>query len=117
MTKMAKKLIYVASPYSNPDERVRRENYLIVTKIVADLVSRGYVAISPITYGHVLLEHAKMPTDWEFWNDFCLTLLEKCDRMLVCNTMSGWDKSKGVAEEIKYARKMGIKIEYLKPIK
>jgi len=108
-------LVYLASPYSHPDDRVRHENYLIVTKIAADLVSRGHVVISPITYGHVLLDHAKMPTDWEFWENFCLTLLEKCDKILVCNTMVGWEKSRGVAQEIKYAEENNIKIEYIKP--
>jgi hypothetical protein len=115
--KKGSKLVYLASPYSHPDDTVRHENYLIVTKIAADLVSRGHVVISPITYGHVLLDHAKMPSDWEFWNNFCITLLEKCDKILVCNTMFGWDKSRGVAEEIKYAEENGIEIEYLNPKK
>lgn len=114
--KKNKKLIYIGSPYSHQDERVRHENYLKVTKIAAHIVSTGQVAISPITYGHVLLDHAKMPSDWEFWSDFCLTLLSKCDKILVCNTMAGWDKSKGLAEEIEYAKQNGIEIEYLAPI-
>ncbi len=107
------KLIYLASPYSHPEDSVRHENYLIVTKIAADLVSRGHVAISPITYGHMLLEHAKMPTDWEFWENFCITLLEKCEKIIVCNNMVGWDKSRGVAAEIEFAKNNGIEIEYL----
>ena len=106
-TKMAKKLIYIASPYTSPDERVRHENYLIVTKIAGDLVSRGAVAISPITYGHVI-------ADWNFWMDFCLVLLAKCDEILVCNTMVGWKESRGVTAEIEFAKKNGIKITYLK---
>lgn len=114
MTKMGKKLVYIASPYSNPDDRVRYENYLIVTKIASDLVSKGIIAISPITYGHVLSEHSKMPTDWEFWENFCISLLEKCDEILICNTMSGWEESRGVRAEIEFAKKMGIKIKYLK---
>jgi hypothetical protein len=107
------KLIYLASPYSHPEDSVRHENYLIVTKIAADLVSRGYVAISPITYGHMLLEHAKMPTDWEFWENFCITLLKKCEKIIVCNNMVGWDKSRGVSAEIEFAKNNGIEIEYL----
>ena len=107
------KLVYIASPYSNPDDRVRHENYLIVTKIAADLVSRGHVAISPITYGHMLLEHASMPTDWEFWENFCITLLRKCEKMIVCNSMVGWNNSRGVAAEIEFAKQNGIEIEYL----
>ncbi len=113
---MAKELIYIASPYTNSDARVRMENYLIVTKIAGDLVSRGAIAVSPITYGHTLAEHTKMPTDWDFWMDFCLVLLAKCDKILVCNTMVGWEESRGVAAEIEFAKQKGIKIEYLKPL-
>jgi hypothetical protein len=112
--KKLKELVYIASPYSHPDERVRHENYLIVTKIAGDLVSRGMAAISPITYGHVIADYTPMPTDWNFWMDFCLALLVKCDRILVCNTIHGWENSRGVAAEIEFAKQNGIKIEYLK---
>jgi hypothetical protein len=114
--KTDKELIYIASPYTNPDSIIRIQNYLDVTKIAADLVSVGHVAISPITYGHVLAECKEMPTDWEFWMDFCLALLNKCDKLLVCNTIPGWENSKGVAAEIEFAKQNGIKVEYLKPL-
>lgn len=114
--KTNKKLIYIASPYTNSDNSIRIQNYIEVTKIAADLVLEGHVAISPITYGHVLSECKEMPTDWVFWMDFCLVLLAKCDKILVCNTISGWENSKGVAAEIKFAKQKGIKVEYLKPL-
>ena len=111
-----KKLVYIASPYSHDDDRVRYENYLKVTKIASKVVSSGSVAISPITYGHIIAEHSEMPTDWNFWSDFCLTLLSRCDTILVCNNMVGWDKSRGVKEEIEFAKNNGIKVEYLNNI-
>jgi hypothetical protein len=114
--KTDKELIYIASPYTNPNSIIRIQNYLDVTKIAADLVSVGHVAISPITYGHVLAECKEMPTDWEFWMDFCLVLLNKCDKLLVCNTIPGWENSKGVSAEIEFAKQNGIKVEYLKPL-
>ena len=114
--KTDKKLIYIASPYTNPEDSIRIQNYTDVTKIAADLVAEGHIAISPITYGHVLSECKKMPTDWGFWMDFCLVLLAKCDKILVCNTIPGWENSKGVAAEIEFAKKNGIKVEYLKSL-
>jgi hypothetical protein len=48
--------------------------------------------------------------------DFCIVLLTKCDKLLVCNTISGWENSKGVAAEIEFAKQNGIKVEYLKPL-
>jgi hypothetical protein len=54
-----------------------------------------------------------MPTDWEFWMDFCIALLSKCDRMVVAK-IPGWEESKGVQAEIRYAQDHGIPVEYIK---
>jgi Domain of unknown function (DUF1937) len=76
------------------------------------MVSEGKTVLSPITYGHILTEFHDMPTDWEFWNNFCFNLLIKCDRMIICK-MEGWDKSRGISEEISIAKDHGILIEYM----
>jgi hypothetical protein len=109
---MTTKLIFVSSPYTHSNPEVVEENYVKVTKLVSELCSNGQVAISPITYGHTLLKFKDMPSDWEFWKNFCLTLLKKCDEMVVYK-MEGWDKSKGVTEEINMAESLGLKITYI----
>ena len=111
------KLIFVSSPYSHPDDKVREENYQKVSKYTAELISKGHVAFSPILYGHNAVNFVPdMPTDWAFWKNFCLTFLSRCDEMIVY-TMEGWDKSRGVKEEIEYANSLGIKIKYYKHVK
>jgi hypothetical protein len=107
-----KKVIYLASPYSHPDDNIRENNYRLVSKIAADMIANGDVVISPIAYGHPLLDFTEMPSDWKFWSDFCLAMLAKCDEMLVCK-MPGWNKSRGVAEEIKYAKEHKIPVTYI----
>lgn len=106
------KLIYVASPYSHPVDDVRIENYKIVSNYTAKIVSDGNVAFSPITYGHHLVDFKDMPTDWDFWKNFCLTFLSKCDEMVVLK-MPGWEESRGVKEEIEFCKKNKIKINYV----
>ena len=106
------KLIYVASPYSHPDNDVRENNFVIVAYLVAELTKQGLVCISPIVVGHTLLKFRDMPSDWEFWTNFCLSFLEKCSEMIVYK-MPGWDKSRGVAEEIEFAKEHNIKITYM----
>ncbi len=105
-------LIYIASPYSHPDDNVRESNFRIVSEFVAKLTAEGLKPISPITYGHTLLGFHDMPSDWQFWQDFCITFLQHCDELWVYQ-MPGWDRSRGVAEEIEYAEKNGIKIKYI----
>ena len=50
-----RKLIFVSSPYSHPDDNVREENYQKVSKYTAELINNGVVAFSPILYGHTAL--------------------------------------------------------------
>ncbi len=107
-----RKIIYLASPYSNPDEKKRQENFEKISRIAADLCSDGHVAFSPITYGHTLTEFKEMPTDWPFWKNFCLSFLEVSTELHVCK-IEGWNHSKGVAEEIEFAIKTGIEIKYI----
>jgi len=110
---MKNKLIYIGSPYSHPDKDVRQERFELVSKFAADLVSEGYIAISPITYGHTLLYFKDMPTDFEFWNMFCIGLLKKCDYLYVLE-IDGHKESKGLQEEIKFAKENNIIIKYFK---
>ncbi len=105
-------LIYLASPYTNSDKTVVEENYKLVSEIAANLTAEGYVVFSPISYGHNLLHFKEMPSDWEFWFNFCVTFLLKCDKVMVC-TMPGWQHSLGVKEEIEIASKFGIPVEFL----
>lgn len=106
------KLIYVASPYSHPVDEIRIENYKVVSLYTANLVRNGFVIFSPITYGHHLTEFKEMPLDFEFWGNFCLTFLAKCDMMHVLR-IPGWENSKGVREEIDFCKKFEIPIVYI----
>lgn len=110
-----RKIIFISSPYSNPDDNIREENFAMVSQYVAELNSKGKTAFSPITYGHTLLNFREMPTDWEFWKEFCVTFLEKCEKMIVYK-LPGWEESRGVKEEIEIAKELGVKITYKKPI-
>jgi hypothetical protein len=113
LKRMNQEVIYLASPYSHPDDSVRIENYRKISKVAAKMTAEGKVVFSPISYGHNLVDFHEMPTSWDFWITFCFNFLIKCDRMIVCK-MEGWDKSKGVLEEISIAKDHGIPVEYIK---
>lgn len=105
------KLIYLASPYTNPDNAIREKNYELISEIAAVLTAQGYVVFSPISYGHNLIKFKDMPSDWVFWFDFCVTFLLKCD-ILIVYKIPGWESSVGVQQEIEIASKHCIPIEF-----
>jgi len=105
------KIIYIGSPYNHPEPETVKSNFEIVTRLAGELCSQGHTAFSPITYGHTLLGFTEMPTTWEFWKNFCLSFLQHCDELLVYK-MPGWRDSRGLLEEIEYAKSNNIKITY-----
>ena len=105
-------MVYIASPYNHENLAQVELNYVLVTLYVTELVSKGITAISPITYGHTLLKFKEMPSTWEFWNKFCISILEKCDELWVYK-IPGWAWSKGVTEEIEFAINNNIPIKYI----
>ena len=105
------KIVYIGCPYNHPDPEVVKSNFEIVSKLAAKLCSEGIVAFSAITYGHTLLGFHEMPSDWEYWKNFCLSFLEHCDELLVYK-MPGWRDSRGLLEEIEYAKANNKKITY-----
>lgn len=109
---MIKPIIYIASPYSHSDENVRLARFQKVAEYAGELTAGGKLAFSPITYGHVLATIKEMPTDWEFWQSFCISFLSKCDELHVLK-LDGWDKSQGVEAEINWAVEHIIPVKYI----
>ena len=106
-----KKIIYLASPYSHPNDEIREQRFKDIAKISAELNSQGIIAFSPIVYGHTLLDFKEMPTDWKFWQTFCLSFLQHSDELHVYK-MDGWEMSSGIAEEIKFAEQNNIPVKF-----
>lgn len=108
-------MIYIASPYTHEVPAVVEQRFLQVTKYAAKLVKQGKTAISPITYGHTLVQVEEMPTDWLFWRSFCLQILLRCTQVHVL-MLPGWDISGGVAAELEVAMLADIPIVYIDPV-
>ena len=107
------KLIFLSSPYSHPDKRVVELRCLETTKYVAEQVSIGNTMFSPIIYGHELLKHKDMPSDWEFWKNFCVSFMSRCSEVWVLQ-LDGWEESNGVKSEIEIAKELNIPVKYVK---
>lgn len=103
--------IYLACPYNHSSSEVRAGRYTLVTKVAANLISRGHTVFSPITHSHPIAEHG-LPGGWDYWQTFDRIILSVCGKLWVLK-LDGWDRSEGVREEIKTAEEMRLEIRYL----
>ena len=60
-------MIYLASPYSDPDPIVREKRFAAACLAAASLIGSGEAVFSPIVHGHPLV-HYGLPADWAFCN-------------------------------------------------
>ncbi len=106
-------MIYIASPYSDTSAKIREIRFQQACEHAANLFLGGYSAFSPIAHSHPISNYLPESTNnWEFWRDYDLEMLDLCDELHVL-CIDGWDKSRGVKEEIEYANKKLIKIVYV----
>lgn len=107
-------MIYIASPYSVDDPLIRHERYLHACRFVDLLISDGFVAFSPIVYGHPIAERLRYATDAEAWLHFNLAFLRKSEAMYVLQ-LAGWKLSKGVQIELNISKMLGIPTVHYSP--
>lgn len=102
---------YLACPYSDPDPSVKEWRYQTVTKVAHYLIAREIFVYSPLTH-NIPIDRLGIHGNWLHWGKVDLSMLERCDRLIVL-MLDGWEKSSGVQAEIKHAMKLGLEIEYL----
>lgn len=111
---MSVPLVYLASPYTHPDRKVRQERADGAAEAFAHLMREGILVYSPIASTHHVAEKHALPGDWAFWKTHCHRMIDACDSVMVL-TLPGHDASVGVREEIRYARETGKTVAFLDP--
>jgi hypothetical protein len=104
-------VIYLASPYSDPDPTVRHQRFYEACQATAALISAGHVVYSPIVNSHQLTRHG-LPTDWDSWQRFDRHIIARCNALWVL-TLPGWQESRGVTAEIAIAEELRLPISYV----
>ncbi len=107
---------YISNPYNGTDEQ-REQRAQIAARACGLLLKKGIHAWSPIVHNH-----AMMKTFNEFSLEerqtkileFDFSLLKSSKGMIVL-TISGWEKSFGVAAEIQLCKDLNIPTYYLEP--
>lgn len=106
------KKVYLAAPYTHRSTKIMDSRADQIAKKTAELMNEGMLIYSPITSTHQLAKDFKMPQDFIFWQELNHSLIDWAHEVWVFR-ITGWEKSKGVADEIKYAIETGKPINYI----
>lgn len=106
-------MIYLSSPYTHPDPRVREWRFREACRAAAALLRAGITVFSPIAHSHPIACFG-MPTSWEFWSQVDREYLSRCDVLAVL-TLPGWRESVGVQAEIAFARELRLPVVFVAP--
>jgi len=105
-------MIYLASPYTDPDPKVREVRFHQAAVAAGRMMREGQTVFSPIVHCHPIALLVGLPTDWNFWRTYCELFAGKC-RKLVVLKLDGWEASVGVQKEVAIAKRLGIPVEYI----
>lgn len=95
-------MIYLASPYTNPDQLIRSWRYQKALEYTAEQMRLGAVIFSPIAYGHQFTKYG-IAAEYEPWHRFNLSIMAMCTQFhILC--LPGWESSRGIAAELKAAQ-------------
>lgn len=102
-----RKLWYVIAPYSHTDKQISLFRKKHQELIIGSFASQGFFLLDPLA-NHYVVETLlinggpSLPTDFAFWDGFCHRCIEACDGGIVCNTIDGWQESRGVTAEMNH---------------
>jgi hypothetical protein len=113
---MKHRLTYLAAPYTHADPAVLEHRYLAANRACAALMHDGPV-FSPISHSHPVADHMDpaLRLDHHFWQEQDTAILRHCSRVVVLK-VDGWDRSRGVAAELKLAAELAIPVDYMEPV-
>lgn len=107
-------MIYLASPYTDQDEQVMHLRFKAAEHCTASLLKKRMWVYSPIVHCHQLAQEFDLPKDFEFWKAYNFAMLRHASGMGILK-ISGWDISKGVTEERKLAKTLGLPTYFFTP--
>lgn len=103
--------IYLAAPYTDTDLATRQSRVACATRVAVALMLKGYKIFSPLTHTYPM-EELLPDKSHTFWMHQDIPLLHNASALWVL-CLPGWEHSRGVAEEVQYALRMGKPVTYL----
>jgi hypothetical protein len=107
-------LIYLASPYTDPDPAVMEARALEACRVACGLLAQGHRVIAPIAFYHLIAKVGCLPPEFEFWDQLDEQLILVCGELWII-AMLGWKSSRGINNEVIKARRWGKPIYLVDP--
>jgi Domain of unknown function (DUF1937) len=107
--KRARKIIYLACPYTHASSKIRKQRFLAATAAAAHLIKKGHIVFSPVTMTHPIdsmLAGKRGTLGSDFWLSFDELFMEICSELVIL-PVKGWQTSEGIAREREFFRKKG----------
>lgn len=95
-------MIYLASPYTDPDPAIMQQRYDQVLEFAAKITQTGKLVYSPIVHYHPMASRFDLPREANYWERANKAMLGRA-RTLWIYQLEGWDTSVGVNKEIEWA--------------
>lgn len=108
-------MIYLASPYSDPDPQVMEERYQRTFRYTTIQLLNHVPIFSPIVYGYPFHATGALSGDADTWKFLNVAMVNAAHQVHVL-TLPGWNTSKGVSIEIDLAHRLNIPVSYVKPL-
>lgn len=113
MTMNEDQRIYLASPYSSPEQAVRDYRHRLAWQFTSAHLKRGRAIFSPIVNGVALTETGSRLWGFVHWQDYDLSFLQHWATELWVLCLDGWKDSVGVRKEIREAESLGLPVKYI----
>jgi len=105
-------MIYLASPYFSTDEDLMDRRYRLVCARCHEYAISGFQVFSPIAHWHPIAKQYGLPRDHEFWQSYNHSMISFCHELWVIK-LPGWSVSRGVADEIREAKRLEKEVTYV----
>jgi len=105
-------MIYLASPYSHFDPKVREARFELACEACAWLTRKGFLVYSPICHWHPIAVRHQLPTDFGFWSDTDQVMIGVCSHYMILR-IDGWKTSLGIKAELQIAINLELDIAHL----
>jgi len=102
--------IYLASPYSHEDKQIVHNRFVTVAEVAGRLFKEGVIFFTPITQIQAIIDYGNVDeATWEYWTTFDKAFIAGSKALYIL-TIDGWECSKGVMAEVRYAQHCGVPV-------